>query len=182
MPYSSPRIIGQAPPATSGGTTPTAIPVVVAPDADAYFLTTMRNAAWLAITPPTRDLLLLEAQRWLNGLCPNPDAEGCCGDFATQWTAAVSELALALNTNPSAVIGGAASSGGAAGEVKRQKLGDLEQEFFQSRAGEAQVQTSRYGVKAPYILQRFPWLGDILHCYLPSYGGGSSGVINRYRS
>jgi hypothetical protein len=115
-------------------------------------------------------------------LCPNPNAEGCCGVFADQWTAAVSELALALKQNPSAVIGGAAAGGGATGEVKRQKLGDLEQEFFQARAGEAVVQTSRYGPKAPLVLQRFGWLGDLIGCWLPSYGGGSSRIIARVRS
>jgi hypothetical protein len=44
------------------------------------------------------------------------------------------------------------------------------------------VQTSRYGPRAPLVLRAFPWLGDILGCWLPSYGGGTSGVINRYRS
>lgn len=132
--------------------------------------TTMRNAAWLAIPAGERDVLLLEAQRWLNGLCPNPDAEGCCGDFAAQWTAAVSELALALKLSPTAVISGAAAAG-ATGEVKRQKLGDLEVEFFQAVSG-AGGSTRRYGPKAPYILQAFPWLTDLLSpCWLPGVGG-----------
>jgi hypothetical protein len=154
----------------ASSTTRTAPPVITAVEADAYMATTMRNAAWLAIPAADRGVLLLEAQRWLNGLCPNPDATGCCGDFATQWAAAVSELALALHLSPTAVISGAAAAG-TTGEVKRQKLGDLEVEFFQSTPGKAVKQSSRYGPKAPYILQAFPWLGDLIGCWLPSVGG-----------
>lgn len=169
-------------PMTQTPTVKTPIPVVTTAEADAYMATTLRGTAWLAIPPADRDLLVVEAQRWLAPLCPNPDAEGCCGVFADRWVAAVGELAMALKLSPGAVISGAASAGGPAGEVKRQKLGDLEQEFFQARANEAVIQTSRYGVKAPLVLQAFPWLGDLIGCWLPSYGGGSGGVINRYRS
>jgi hypothetical protein len=160
----------------------TPIPVITAAEADAYFLTTPRNTAWVAITPATmRPLLLTEAERWLRGLCPNPDAEGCCGVFSDAWAAAVSELALAIHQNPTAIIGGAAAAG-PVGEVKSQKLGDLSIEFYQSRSGEAPVQASRYGPRAPLVLRALPWLGDILGCWLPSYGSGTSGVIARYRS
>jgi hypothetical protein len=150
--------------------TATTIPVVTEAQADAYFATTPRNDAWLAITPATlRPLMLTEAERWLRGLCPNPDAVGCCGDFATQWTIAVSELALAIHQSPTAIISGAASAG-TVGEVKRVKLGDLEREFFQAREGQV-VQSGRYGPKAPLVLQAFPWLGDIIGCWLPSTSG-----------
>jgi hypothetical protein len=155
---------------TQTPTTATTIPVVTEAEADAYFATTPRNDAWLAITPATlRPLMLTEAERWLRGLCPNPDAVGCCGDFATQWTIAVSELALALKLSPAAVISGVASAG-AAGEVKLVKLGDLQQEFYQPREGQV-VKSGRYGPRAPYILQAFPWLGDLIGYWLPSFGG-----------
>jgi hypothetical protein len=157
------------------------LPTVSGAMADAYMATTIRDAAWLAIPAGDRGILLQEAQRWLKGLCPNPNAEGCCGDFATQWTEAVSELALALKTSPTAIITGGASAGGATGEVKRQKLGDLEQEFFQARAGAVATQTSRYGPKAPAVLRAFPWLGDIIGCWIKG-GSGSGAVIARYRS
>lgn len=143
-------------------TTPPAstIPVVTAAEADPYMATTARNPAWLAIDAVLRDNLLIEAQRWLKDLCPNPDAEGCCGVFDDAWTAAVSELALAIYQNPTAIISGASTA-----QVKRVKLGDLEQEFFQTLL---YGQARRYGPKAPLVLQAFPWLGDLLGCWLPS--------------
>jgi hypothetical protein len=52
------------------------------------------------------------------------------------------------------------------GPVKRQKLGDLEQEFFQ--AGE------KVGTSAPLVLQRFPWLVDTLGCWLATRVGNAA--------
>ena len=157
MPYVDPVVTLPAGTAAPSGTA--VLPTVSGAMADAYMATTIRDAAWLAIPALERDVLLQEAQRWLKGLCPDPAATGCCGDFATQWTEAVSELALALKSSPAAIITGGASAGGATGEIKRQKLGDLEQEFFQARAGTT-TQTSRYGPRAPAVLRAFPWLGD----------------------
>jgi hypothetical protein len=142
--------------------------------ADAYMATTIRDAAWLAIPAGDRDVLLQEAQRWLKGLCPDPAATGCCGDFATQWTEAVSELALALKLSPTAIITGGASAS-ASGEVKRQKLDTLEVEFFQAR----RTQSSRYGPKAPLVLRAFPFLGDILQCFIPAYGSNRMIPVER---
>lgn len=177
MPYVDPIVTLPAGTAVPTGTA--VLPTVSGAMADAYMATTIRDAAWLAIPAGDRDVLLLEAQRWLKGLCPDPAATGCCGDFATQWTEAASELALALKLSPTAIITGGASAGGATGEIKRQKLGDLEQEFFQARTGT--TTTSRYGPKAPAVLRAFPWLGDILGCWIKG-GGGSGSVIARYRS
>ena len=154
-------------------------PTVTGAMADAYMATTIRDAAWLAIPALERDVLLQEAQRWLKGLCPDPAAEGCCGDFATQWTEAVSELALALKLSPTAIITGGASAGGATGEVKKQQLGELSVEFFQAREGAVATQTSRYGPKAPLVLQRFGFLGDIIGCWLPAYGSNRAIPIER---
>ena len=173
MPWTPPRIQLTLPPGTSvsvHGTPPT----VVA--ADAYFLTSFNGAAWAALTVGQKDLALKEAYRWLDTLCWKD--EDCCGrDFEHAFLAAVAELALALHTNPTAIIG--APSSGTTGEVKSQKLGDLSIEFYQAREGA--TSTGRVGSKAPLILQRFPWLFDALHCWLHG-NWGSSGVINRYRS
>jgi hypothetical protein len=149
-------------------------PTVVA--ADAYFLTSFNGAAWAALTVGQKDLALKEAYRWLDTLCWKK--EDCCGrDFEQAFLAAAAELALALHTNPTAIIG--APSSGTTGEVKRVKLGDLEQEFFQAREGA--TSTGRVGSKAPLVLQRFPFLYDMLSCWIHG-SWGSSGVIARYRS
>ena len=148
-----------------------ALPVVSITDATAYFLKTPRNAEWVALTD--QQIWLNEAQKYLGQLCFDQDAD-CCGRvFTEEWIAAVSELALALSKNPTAIIGGGASA--SAGAVKRNKLGDLEQEFF--APGESN-QGSKYGPNAPKVLQAFPWLGDILGCWL-NVATGTSRVISR---
>ncbi len=149
----------------------TALPVVTVPDADAYFLTTPRNAEWAAVVD--QQAWLNESQRLLTALCFD-QTKDCCGrDFATSWTEAVSELALALSKDPNAIIGGVTAP---TGQIKKQQLGDLSQEFFEGGGS-----SSRYGPNAPKVLQAFPWLGDILDCWMVgSYG--SSRVILRVRS
>lgn len=155
------------------------LPAITTALADAYFALTPRNAAWTAVTD--KQIQLSEAQKWLGALCFD-QAKDCCGrSFDAAWTEGVSELAFALHQNPTALIGGGVAGGGATGEVKRQQLGDLSIEYFQARAGEAPVQTSRYGPNAPLVLQRFPWLGDILGCWL-KVPTGSSRILARVRS
>ena len=172
MPWTPPRIQLTLPPGTSvsvHGTPPT----VVA--ADAYFLTSFNGPAWAALTVDQKALALKEAYRWLDTLCWKQ--EDCCGrDFEAAFLAASAELALALHTNPTAIIG--APSSGTTGEVKRQKLDALEIEFFQAAPG--QVATSnRLGSKAPLILQRFPWLYDMLSCWIHSNWGNRAIPVER---
>jgi hypothetical protein len=152
-----------------------ALPVVTLAEADAYFLNTPRNAEWVALTD--QQIWLNEAQRLLGALCFDEKADCCGRTFATAWTEAISELALALSANPTAIIGGPGSAPSQL--VKRQKLGDLELEYQAPTAGT--VTASRYGANAPLVLQRFPWLGDVLSCWL-NVPTGSSRIIARVRS
>ena len=151
-------------------------PVVTVPDAIAYFATTPRGAGWAAVT--TQQIWLDESQRYLKQLCIDQDAD-CCGmTFAEAWTATLSEVALALSKNLTAVIcGGAVTS--TQGAIKSQKLGDLQQDFYDTKSG--QETTTKYGKNAPMILQKFPWISDLLGCYM-TQGYGSSRVIARVRS
>lgn len=151
-----------------------ALPVVTVPDADAYFLKTPRNAEWVAVTD--HQIWLNESQRYLGQLCFDQNAD-CCGKaFTDAWTAAVSELSLALSKDPTAILGSGGSAG-ATGLVKRQKLGDLEVEYdnFQGQTAVSE----RYGPKAPKVLQAFPWLGDFLGCWLLTPTGNSRLVYRR---
>ena len=95
--------------------------------------------------------------------------------FAEAWTATVSEVALALSKAPSAVIGGGAVTS-TQGAIKSQKLGDLQQDFYDTKSG--QETTTKYGKNAPMILQKFPWISDLFGCYM-TQGYGSSRVISR---
>ncbi len=144
---------------------------------DVYFLTTPRDPAWIAV--PDQQLWLNEAYKWLAQLCLNPAKPDCCGmSFDEAWVAANGELALALSQNPNAIIGGGVQQN--TGGTKRQKLGDLEIEFFQ--ASNSSPDTIKYGVNDPLVLQRFPWLGELLSCYLVNTKTSGTRVIARVRS
>lgn len=148
--------------------------VIAVSDADAYFLTTPRNADWTAVTD--KQIQLNESQRWLNGLCYD-ETRDCCGrDFGTAWVEAVSELALALSKSPTAIISGGAAATGTQGAIKSNKLGDLQQDFYDVKDG--QVSTSKYGPQAPKVLQAFPFVGEILGCWL-NVATGSARIISR---
>ena len=149
------------------------LPVVTVPDATTYFLTTPRNAEWVALTD--QQIWLDESQRYLKQLCVDETAD-CCGmTFAEAWTATLSEVALALSKDSTAVIGGGAVTS-TQGAIKSQKLGDLQQDFYDTKSG--QETTAKYGKNAPMILQKFPWIGDLLGCYMTgSYG--SSRILSR---
>lgn len=152
------------------------LPTITPAIADAYFLTTPRNADWGAATD--HQIWLNEANRWLGALCFD-QAKDCCGrSFDAAYTEAVSELALALSKSPAALVGGGAASS-SAGAVKRNQLGDLVQEFYDVK--DAGTAATKYGPSAPLVLQRFPFLGDIIGCWL-NVATGSSRIIARVRS
>ena len=149
------------------------LPVVTVPDATTYCLTTPRNAEWVALTD--QQIWLDESQRYLKQLCVDETAD-CCGmTFAEAWTATISEVALALSKDSTAVIGGGAVTS-TTGAIKEQKLGDLMQSYYDTKSG--QETTTKYGKNAPIILRKFPWIGDLFGCYM-TQGYGSSRVISR---
>jgi hypothetical protein len=138
------------------------LPLITDAMAAAYFAATPRNAQWLAISAPDQAISLTEAQTWLGQLCWDTAADCCGQDFPTSYTRAVSELALSLHSSPTALIGTGAATA-ATGPVKRQKLDALEVEYFD-----------------PLVLQKFPWLKDIIGCWLTNTG--SQSLVRRVRS
>jgi hypothetical protein len=190
MAYTDPEIDLSAP----AGILPAGSSWLDVVDANVYFTSTFNAAAWAAIPTPDQTIALAEATKWLETLCwkgekcdPNQpfawprkiDAAGCCASavcttLPTAVIQAVAELALALHQNKTAIIG-TSSSGGT---IKRAQLGGLSVEYADGSAS----LTTRYGPNAPFILQRFPWLGDLLgECYmLGSFG--NSRIIARVRS
>jgi hypothetical protein len=155
------------------------LPTITRAMADTYFATTPRLAQWTAIVDTEKDISLSEAQIWLKTLCWDEEAACCGNDFNAQFTRAVSELALALHGNPTALIGTGVASTGTTGAVKRQKLGDLEVEFHPPTSGSA-TSGDRFGPKSPLILQKFPWLWDICGCWIKN--AGSKQLAYRVRS
>ena len=156
-----------------------AIPVgVTTAEADAYFTSTPRDADWQAVT--TKDVFLNDAYRLLTAICYDQTRDCCGRDFGAAWIAANSELALALSKNPNAIIGGGGGSTGTTGAIKRNQLGDLVQEFYDVKDG--QSLSTKYGPTDPLVLQRFPWLGDILGCWMTLTKSSGTRVIARVRS
>ena len=149
-------------------------PVVTEAQADAYFATTPRYAEWRAVS--SQDTWLMEALRLLNGLCYDQTRDCCGRDFTAEWIRANSELALDLSKHPNAIFGSGAV---ASGIVKRNKLGDLEQEFFAPSEGSVH---GKYGPNDPLVLQKFPWLGDVLGCWMTLTKNSGTRVIARVRS
>lgn len=155
------------------------LPLITTAMANTYFATTPREAQWAAITGAEQAISLTEAQTWLGQLCWNTAADCCGNTFDASYTRAVSELALALHSNPTALIGGAAATA-ALGPVKRQKLDALEVEYFDPRGSGATATATAPTAKGPLVLQRFPWLKEIIGCFLTNTG--SSNLIRRVRS
>tara|TARA_R110001592_G_scaffold71021_5_gene217324 strand:+ start:4328 stop:4900 length:573 start_codon:yes stop_codon:yes gene_type:complete len=170
--------------------------------ADAIWANTLNDAAWTALTEPeklqslmastdalealrfsgircapsTNDANLQQSLQWPRHsyMCKGLQAE--CGFIPRPVAQACAYLALNLYNDPNAIIPGVPSPTPARGAVQKQKLGDLEQTYFApSDAG------TKISVNAPIVLQKFPWLVDVLSCWLEgSYS--QSGIINRVRS
>lgn len=163
---------------------------------------TMQAATWAALTDDEKELSLIASTTALDGLAwagtrcsPSTDDDDL--EQALQWprhdasckgvtavcTAipfpiqqACAMLALQLHSNPNSIISGGPVS--SKGPVKREKLGDLEMEYFDPRAQESGEKISD---SAPIVIKAYPWLVDLLNCWLlSSYGVG--GTILRVRS
>ena len=164
--------------------------------ATAYFDAGLYADAWAAVA--NQEAALREAAKWLNtlifpGECcvagrflawPRQGATCCCEDATcgmvpAQVKQAQMELALQLGSNPALLTGGVGiEQTGDKGPVKRQKLGDLEQEFF--APGEGSSTSSTEG--QPTVLEKLPWLKDMLGCWLDATSLGTSRIIDRVRS
>jgi hypothetical protein len=139
-------------------------------DADDYMETTLKADAWAALTETQKGQALKSAQDALRTLRWCTDEETCCGkELEPSYTAAASELALVLFQNNTAVFGAANQL--PTPVVKRQKLGDLEQEFFApgTVAGspvQALPRDGRVGRYSPTVLRLYPWLLDLIGCWV----------------
>ena len=186
--------------ATLGSTLATSYITVA--KADAVWSNTLNDAAWAALTETEKEQSLMAATTALEALlftgvrcAPSTDDASkpqalqwprngfiCKGVAATcsmiprQVEQATAFLALNLFNDPNAIIPGVPTPTPQRGAVKMQKLGELQQEFF----APSDVGT-KIGVSAPIVLQKFPWLVDVLACWLDG-NYGQSGIINRVRS
>jgi hypothetical protein len=137
-------------------------------DADAYMATTLKADAWAALSSTQKGQALKSAQDALRTLKWCTDETTCCGNqLIPNYTAAASELALVLFNDNTAVFGAADQL--PVPVVKREKLGDLEQEFFApdiTRNIRVLPSDGRVGRYSPTVLRLYPWLLDLIGCWV----------------
>jgi len=165
-------------------------------EANEYFQNSPHLQEWNNHNDEYKEAALIQATQWLDllgwaGKCcgttqrlqwPRTDVtcmcrEAVCTEIPFQVKQAEFELAFQLVHNPDAICGGVKGGGVKSGAVKRNKLGDLEQEFFEPANGDQ----SQVSVTGPVVLQAFPWLVDMLGCWLAG-GFGNSRILARVRS
>jgi hypothetical protein len=130
--------------------------------------TTLKADAWAALSSTQKGQALKSAQDALRTLKWCTDETTCCGNqLISNYTAAASELALVLFNDNTAVFGAADQL--PVPVVKREKLGDLEQEFFApdiTRNIRVLPSDGRVGRYSPTVLRLYPWLLDLIGCWV----------------
>jgi hypothetical protein len=157
-------------------------------DADDYFIHSFNHAEWMALPVGQKTIALQEATRLLEGLCyqgercdasqpfqwPRKiDGSGCCAavtcvTLPPQMIQATAELALQLHKNQSAIIGGGSSQ-----QIKSASLGSMSVTYADGATN------TKVSATAPLVLQRFPWLVDVLGPCLMKTSAGGGRVLHR---
>lgn len=150
---------------------------------------------WMNADPDDINVALISATSWIETLPFNgkrctaeqrlswPRQDAVCDGIASVCTAipyrikdAQVELAYQLLQNPEPITGGGGSTAPSGTYVSKQQLGDLSIEFSQFRGD---VSSSCDDCDNPAIIQAFPWLSDLLGCYMGSIASGVGRVLNR---
>lgn len=181
---------------------------VTGAEANSYAELQSWNDAWLAKTEGERTIALINGCRWLNTIeftgtrctpstndadvpqaLPWPRSDVSCDGVAATCSYIPKEIkdaqiliAYNLVINPELVTGtpgGGASSGT---YVKRNKLGDLEQEFAEFTNGLSTSPGECVDCSTPAIVAALPWLKGLLSCWANISTPGDSKVILRVRS
>jgi len=171
-------------------------------DADAFFATSFASAQWAALTAAEKQTAITEASRaleqvtWWGERCSTTQAwqwprklaasGGCgaavCTVLPNDLVHATALLALSLHQDKGALVPAAGSTTATAsagtGPIKRQKLGDLEQEFFAPGTGSSSSSSTSHGHQ-PALLVKFPWLIDSLRCWMIPPATGTARVLLR---
>ena len=170
--------------------------------ADAVFANSLNNAAWTALTTEQKQVALmasttaLEALTYLGDRC-SPSKDDADKPQALQWprsggvckgiTSSCSSiplpieqacafLALDLHNNPNSLIPIGPGPVPEQGPVQTQKLGEMSITYFNPAD-----QGSKVDPGAPIVLQKWPYLVDLMSCWL-SGTYGSSKLLWRVRS
>ena len=194
--------------ATLGGSTSNSYVTGVA--ADQFAALQAWNADWLGKTESERTVALLSAAKWLDtvdfaGDRCNPSTDdaalpqrrswprsGVTCDGITATCAFIPQaildaqclIAYHLVMDPTLIIGTPGGGGGAAAGtyVKRNKLGDLEQEFAEYSSSETASSNDCSSCDQPAIINALPWLKGVLACWASTISSTGGRVILRVRS
>ena len=174
---------------------------------------TPQEATWTAMSEGEQKSALNVATMWMETLkyggsrCGIPSSDDPDKPQALQWprsgvtcngyTAACTlipyhvewaevMLAIQLHQNPNAIIppGGGGGGGSAGTYVAEQTLGDLSIKYAAYPSGQTVVNNDCISCSNPELINKFPWLTDLLGCWLDqdSISTGDSRVILRVRS
>ena len=193
--------------ATVGGSTSNSY--VTGAEADSYAEFQSWNDAWLGKTESERTIALINACRWLDtvdfaGTRCNPSSDdgdlpqalswprsdvSCDGVAATcsyvpkEIKEAQILIAYYLVIDPGLITGTPGGGSTPAGVyVKRNKLGDLEQEFAEFTNDSSTSAGECVDCSTPAIIAALPWLKGLLSCWADISTPGASKVILRVRS
>ena len=159
-------------------------------------------AEWTALTDEEKTTGLIVATRWLETL--NYSGERCTSTQRLKWPRKGAEcdgqvsdcssipyaikeaeviLAYQYVLDPKSFpgFGGSAGDSAPAGTyIKRQKIDVLEIEYDQFNSNQYNDECS--DCTLPAILQEFPWLADLLGCWLGTNSTGGNRLIRLYRN
>ena len=171
-------------------------------EADAIAANLPFAAEWAALTDEEKTDGLIVATRWLETL--NYTGERCTSTQRLKWPRKDAEcdgqvsdcssipyaikeaeviLAYQYNLDPKSFpgFGGSAGDSAPAGTyIKRQKIDVLEIEYDQFNSNQYNDECS--DCTLPAILQEFPWLADLLGCWLGTNSTGGNRLIRLFRN
>jgi len=131
--------------------------------------------------PSSDDPAKPQALSWPRSGASCDGVEATCASIPNQIKTAAAILAAELSVNPGAIngpIGGGGGGASAGTYTKRQKIGSLEVEYEQYSGTSV---TSCDNCNDPALITAFPWLKDVLKCWLVGVTGGV-GLMLRVRS
>ena len=165
--------------------------------ATAYAANQAWGDTWAALSQAEQEIALISATKWMETL-PYAGSR-CTASQALSWPRSGAscdgvpancsaipfkikqvevELANQLSQDPNAIVPPPGGGGAAQGTyVKRQKLGELEQEFAEYSSADSSCDNCG----DPALISKFPWIEDMLGCWLGS-SFGSSKILLRVRS
>ena len=193
--------------ATVGGSSSNSY--VTGADADSFAGLQSWGSAWLAKTESERTIALVSACSWLEtvdwaGTRCNPSSDDAALPQALSWPRSGAScdgvaatcsmippdvkraqmlLAYQLVVSPDAITGQPGGGGGAqAGTyISEQQLGEMKIAYSAFPGGE-QSSNDCTSCANPEVINKFPWLSDILKCWANVSSGEGSRVILRVRS